>query len=86
MKYVGYVPKEKLPIKQNDKILIPKGTFIRSMYPRRNEYYSKKSIRVNVHHILSGSSNGSNPKVVWAGSSGYWAEVDINDVLEANNL
>lgn len=27
-----------------------------------------------------------NPKVVWPGSGGYWNEVDINDILEANGV
>ncbi len=27
-----------------------------------------------------------NPSICWAGSGGYWNEVDINDVLEANGL
>jgi len=25
-----------------------------------------------------------NPKIVWPGTGGYWCEVDINDLLEAN--
>lgn len=27
-----------------------------------------------------------NPVVVWPGSGGYWNEVDINDILEANGV
>lgn len=27
-----------------------------------------------------------NPTVVWAGAGGYWCEVDINDILEANGI
>lgn len=28
----------------------------------------------------------SNPSVTWAGAGGYWCDVDINDILEANGL
>ena len=28
----------------------------------------------------------SNPKVSWAGAGGYWCDVDINDILEANGV
>lgn len=27
-----------------------------------------------------------NPTIVWAGSGGYWCEVDLNDLLEANGI
>jgi hypothetical protein len=28
----------------------------------------------------------SNPKVVWAGTGGYWCEAEVNDILEANGI
>lgn len=28
----------------------------------------------------------SNPSIVWAGTGGYWCDVDINDVLAANGI
>lgn len=28
----------------------------------------------------------SNPTVSWAGAGGYWCDVDINDILEANGI
>jgi hypothetical protein len=51
-----------------------------------------RSFTIKVAHILQGAEYDDgpdgptvfNPKVCWAGTGGYWAEVDINDVLEAN--
>lgn len=81
MRYEGYVPETELPIRPGHRVLIPKGVKIRSTHPQRGTYISGRNMTVTIHHILPGTSHYSNPKVVWAGSSGYWCEVDINDVI-----
>lgn len=35
---------------------------------------------VGIWHVIN------NPQIVWAGSGGYWNEVDINDILVANGI
>jgi len=84
MKYEGYFPKEELPIKPGDKVIIPMGIKIKSLHPKKKEYVSRRKQTIEVNHILSGVTTGnlpkSNPKVCWAGSGGYWCEVDINDL------
>ena len=85
MKYLGYHKKDTLPIKQKQRVLIPKGVAVRTTHSRGN-YVTARKQWVVVNHILSGTElNGqphTNPQVVWAGTSGYWCEVDINDILD----
>jgi hypothetical protein len=94
MKFEGYI--EKLPIHSGDKITIPKGTMVRSHGESKP---AGKTFTVTVHHVLNGyepndadiayaerhgrTAAGFNPKAVWAGSGGYWCEVDMNDIPEA---
>ena len=28
----------------------------------------------------------TNPKICWPGTSGYWSEVDLNDILDVNSI
>ncbi len=91
--FLGYYSDEELPIKKGHEITIPAGTRI---IHRGETKVSAKTRKVTVDHIISGSNlrvrNGHRegdlhtitaPKVRWAGSGGYWSEVDINDVPEA---
>lgn len=88
MKFVGY--HETLPIKAGQTVTIKKGTIIK----KGNELVeAKRTYKVVVHHTLSGSNAltedlkvgepTSNPSVRWAGAGGYWCEVDLNDIPEA---
>ncbi len=60
---------------------------------RTGEKPAGRSYTVKVDHILQGAEYLSltdgkvvdNPKVCWPGSGGYWSQVDINDILEAND-
>lgn len=81
--YKGYC--KTLPIKQGDTITIPKGIAVHSTHPHRKNYATKRAMKVVVNHILPGSDaygeyEATNPKIVWAGTGGYWCEVDINDL------
>jgi len=38
----------------------------------------------NSPEYYEGKVNVSNPMVTWAGAGGYWCDVDINDILDAN--
>lgn len=94
MKFEGYV--EKLPIRSGDKITIKKGTMVRCNGVTKP---AGKTYKVSVHHVLNGYKPdaaeiayqerhgnmvvGWNPKAVWPGSGGYWSEVDMNDIPEA---
>ena len=88
-KYIGYHPKQDLPIQQGDYVRIPKGTMVRNLL--KGEKPAGRSYTIKVHHILQGAEYDDgpdgptviNPKICWPGTGGYWSEVDINDVLEA---
>lgn len=82
-KYEGYV--ENVPAKKGDIVTIRKGVRIRCTW-RGIDRPAGRTYKVTVDHTLCGTSdNGrptSNPKIRWAGSGGYWFEVDVNDVPE----
>ena len=40
----------------------------------------------NSPEYYHGSVAISAPQITWVGSGGYWCDVDINDILEANGL
>jgi hypothetical protein len=66
--------------------------------PTTGRYATKvagRTYKIKIHHILGGSTITeltkrpgetvgplTNPSVRWPGSSGYWMEVDINDITE----
>lgn len=95
MKFEGYV--EKLPIHSGDTITIPKGTVVRQRgesKPAKRTFKVKVHHVLNgytpdaaeqAYQARHGNPNavGFNPKAIWAGSGGYWCEVDMNDVPEA---
>jgi hypothetical protein len=96
MKFVGYC--KVLPIKNGDVVTIRKGTLV---WHRGEKNPAGRTFKVKVDHILSGvtltdgdraynerhgrSGSDVNPRVVWAGSGGYWSEADINDIPEVTN-
>lgn len=81
---IGY--QENLPIKDGDIVIVPKGTKVKSTHPKIREYVTQKNIKVLVNHTLPGQSIGDNPiknpSIRWAGTGGYWCEVDVNDVVK----
>ena len=46
----------------------------------------RKLLEEDRDQFYNGRIHLDNPKVCWAGTSGYWCEVDINDILEANGI
>jgi hypothetical protein len=99
MKFEGYHPVESLPIKRGDRVTIPKGTKIHTTRPKlkEREKVAGCTYHVTVDHVMPGSAPytpyhgrpedtlpAKNPSIRWAGKGGYWEEVDLNDVPEAN--
>jgi hypothetical protein len=80
--YVGYHDDADLPIQRGDKVRIRKGTMVKRIGKPASP--AARTFTVVVDHTLCGSNSFagnplSNPSVRWAGSGGYWAEVDINE-------
>jgi len=95
MKFVGYVVK--LPIQSGDEITIRKGALVWSrgeVKPAGRTFKVKVHHVLNGYGYDAAEqayqerhgrepAKAVNPKVVWAGSGGYWCEVDMNDIPEA---
>lgn len=81
-----------LPVQAGDRVRVKKGTKIRVTY--HGVKIAGRNQVVRVDHVLNGSTDVAmwsrdgatedryiaNPSIRWAGSGGYWHEVDINDV------
>lgn len=98
-KYIGYQDENTLPIKKGQTVTIPKGTTLQSTHPQMRTKVAGRTYKIVVDHVLPGitftefhcnrrleetSGPKKNPSVRWAGTGGYWFEVDINDVPEVN--
>jgi hypothetical protein len=99
MKFKGYHDDHEIPVKKGDLVTIRKGTKIRTTSPSITGGFKSKeagrTYKVTVDHILNGMNQpvghpGHNasypvqsPSVRWPGSGGYWYEVDLNDIPEA---
>ena len=94
-RFLGYYQEEDLPIKRGQEVIIPKGTMVKVVGKPAKP--AGRTYKVTVNHVNSGSTfyaQGSAfrneyvrptpPKVIWPGTGGYWAEADLNDLLEAN--
>jgi hypothetical protein len=95
-RFVGYHDVRTLPIKKGDKVRIRKGTITKRILRDPKPAGRTFTITVDhilcgstrTEYVQSSSLSGvqqvqipeENPKVRWAGSGGYWVEVDINDV------
>lgn len=87
--YVGHQKKEELPFKRGETVLIPKGAPYKTTYPGKDGIqYTKKAYKVKVHFANNGCEYTNygekvvhNPSVTWAGSGGYWCEMDINYII-----
>ncbi len=92
-KYLGYHDDSDLPVKRGDVVTIKKGTMIRH---RGQVKPAGRTYQVTINHLMNGQNamvegnafrkvvrDIKPPTVVWPGSSGYWSEVDINDIPEA---
>jgi hypothetical protein len=69
---------------RGDRVIIPKGTPVRSMRPGRSKD-AGRTYEVTVHHCIGpGAGRGGTPGVIevrWAGSAGYWTWCDLRHVL-----
>jgi len=92
-KYLGYHDDSDLPVKRGDIVTIKKGTMVRH---RGQVRPAKRTYQVTINHILGGRNATVEgdapykvvrdimpPTVVWPGAGGYWSEVDVNDIPEA---
>ena len=93
-KFVGYHKDEELPVQRGMTVTIPKDTIVKTI--GQDPKPAGKTYKVRVDHILGGTiaywdNNGQSPRLIrptapsirWAGSGGYWSEVDINEIPEA---
>ena len=55
-RYEGYHETGSLPFRQGQEIVIPRGVRVATMHPSRNDYVTKRTQSVKVHHFLSGRS------------------------------
>lgn len=91
--FMGHCKDQDLPIKPGMTVTIKKGVLVKTV--GKPPHLAGKTYKVKVHHLLPGSnqyrdyhgdiSAAQNPKIVWPGPGGYWSEVDINDIPEANS-
>lgn len=96
-RFDGYHDDHEIPVKKGDVVTIRKGVTIRTMRskPEDRTRVAGRTYRVVVDHILNGMNRPPddprhnktypvhNPAVRWTGAGGYWYEVDINDIPEA---
>jgi len=76
---------ETVGIRKNSIVRVCKGALIHSIHPqRREDYRSRRANTVRVNSVFDAYISDRNgfvvPKVVWAGSGGYWCEASILDV------
>ena len=96
-RFEGFHETGALPVKRGDTVTILKGTTIHTTMPRPEDRtrVARKTYKIRVDHVLNGTSDTrlvdgvcvatptSSPSVRWPGVGGYWHEVDINDIPEA---
>jgi hypothetical protein len=98
-RFEGYHEDHEIPVKKGDRVTIRKGTMIRTRSPAITGGYKSKvtgrTYKVTVDHVLNGMNKPVGderhnpsyavqpPSVRWPGTGGYWFEVDINDIPEA---
>ena len=97
-RYEGYHRDDELPLKDGDIVTILRGTLIRTTMPRAEDKtrVARRTYKVKINHLLNGTTitpltrrpdeqlgPRTNPSVRWPGTGGYWFEVDINDIPEA---
>jgi hypothetical protein len=83
------------PFRQGDNVLIPENTLIRSTHPQQKERRSgrNQTVKVTMSHdgwVETDSYHGDLGKVMlpvitWAGSGGYWCDVQVTPELAAVN-
>lgn len=83
------------PVLKGDTIIVPKGSVVHTTHPSGRVQVTKRAQRVTVHHCLDGWVSREShdagkvllPVVTWAGTGGYWRDVQLTKaVLEANGL
>ena len=75
-------------VKQGDKVVVPKGTVIRTMHPSRGPRYEAKrdtTVKVSTVYDWKPEYSGREPQISWAGSGGYWCEAPISACRPISN-
>lgn len=95
-KYLG--PCAELPLKRGDEVFIPKGTTVNTIH--YGERHAGRAYKVKLHDIHPGMpayrdfhsrdaayiQPPTTPKLLWAGTGGYWSEADLNEVLAKSEV
>lgn len=86
------------PVKRGSKLTVPAGTVVHSTNPSKRQYVLKRAQTVLVHHAPDGWIDTVNhfgqgdgyvslPTISWAGTGGYWCDVQVTpEVAAANGL
>lgn len=61
---------------QGQRVRLPKGAWVHTMYPGKADYALKRSQIITIHHFIG-------EKIRWPGSSGYWNSVSPEGVVPA---
>lgn len=83
------------PFVKGDTVIIPKGTVVHSTNPSKSEYVTKRNQKVNVFMAGNGWVETDRyygdvgmvklPRVSWAGTGGYWCDVQVTPEFLAAN-
>ncbi len=90
IKYEGYCDPSSLPVKAGDTITLLKGMKYRW---RGKDKVVNRKYKIKVYLVMGGMTNTRhqvspvhvlNPSIRWAGSGGYWNDMDINEYLNGS--
>ncbi len=83
------------PVPKGDTIVVPKGSVIHTTHPSGRVQVTKRTQRITVYMASDGWVSRERhdagkvllPTVTWAGTGGYWRDVQLTKaVLETNGL
>lgn len=83
------------PLRRGDIVLVPKGTVVHTTHPSGRVQVTKRAQYITVHMAMDGWVSRDRhdagkvllPVVTWAGTGGYWRDVQLTKaVLDANGL
>lgn len=74
-----------MPVKKGTKVLIKKGTALRSTHPTRKNFVAKKDYIITTFNSdpewKTEEGTVYPAKVEWAGTGGYWTWANLADVV-----
>lgn len=84
------------PFRRNDTVILSKGTVVRSTNPSKRSYVLTRAQRIIVrmsspgYVMLDGGEDRGKvhlPTLTWAGTGGYWCDVQVTpELCEANDV